>query len=258
MKLSALAPRVITGVVAVFLVAPSLVLIPLSFTGKKSLAFPPDSWSLQWYENLLMKHIWVDSTITSIQVSVLVALLSIALGVPAAFALARGRFRFTSALYGIVVAPMIVPVMALAVGTYSLFLNWKLTGSVMGFVLAHTVLAVPFVVVTAAAAIGSFDQNLERAAASLGASPIRVFLRVTLPGIAGGVVAGGLFAFVTSFDETVIALFLQGPTVRTLPATMYASVVNEVDPTMAAMATILIVATALIIGLTFIPWRKKK
>ncbi|MFB8385790.1 ABC transporter permease [Microbacterium sp. NPDC055910] len=258
MKAHIVLTRVLTALVAVFLVAPSLVLIPLSFTGKKSLAFPPDSWSLQWYENLFARPIWIDSIMTSLQVSLLVALLSLLLGVPAAFALARGGFPFTTAIYGIVIAPMIVPVMALAVGMFSLFLNWKLTGSVAGFVLAHTVLAVPFVVVTSSAAISGFDQNLERAASSLGASPLRVFLKITLPGIAGGVIAGGLFAFVTSFDETVIALFLQGPTARTLPATMYASVVNEVDPTMAAVATLLILATALVIGATFVPWRKKK
>jgi putative spermidine/putrescine transport system permease protein len=241
--------RIIAVLVGFTLIAPTLIVIPMSFTDRKSFAFPPEDWSLRFYRNFFTDPAWRNALVTSARLAVVVALLATVLGSAAAFALVRGRFPGRSLVNAVLLAPMIVPGIVVAIAVYATFLRWRLAGTFRGFLLAHTMLAIPFVVVTVSSSLRSFDRRLELAAASLGAGPVTRLRRVTLPLILPGVLAGAVFAFVTSFDEVVIALFLSNPRFRTLPAKMFTSVTSEVDPTIAAASTlILVVSTLLILG----------
>lgn len=234
------------GLVAIWLVAPSLVVIPLSFTGKPSFNFPPDSWSTQWYANFFTDNTWFNALGNSIQVGLLVVVISTVIGTAASMALTRGKWRGQTIMRGALLAPMIVPVIVVAVGLYAIFLKLHLLGTIVGFVVAHTVLALPFVVIPVTATLQGFDRRLEDAAAICGANRWTTFRTVTLPLVAPGVVSGAVFAFVTSFDEVVMALFIQSPYLQTLPVRMYNSVTRDTDPTIAAAATVVLVMTTVI------------
>src|SRR3972149_10969156 len=161
----------------------------------------------------------------------LTALLATVLGTLAALGTVRGRFPGKSAVNALVLSPLIVPVIIIAIGMFSLFVRWKITGSIVGLVLAHTALAVPFVVINVAPSLRTIDRNLELAAMNLGADPLRTFRRGTLPLILPGVLAGCLFAFITSWDEAVVSIFLTTARFRTLPVEMWEQVRQVVDPT---------------------------
>jgi putative spermidine/putrescine transport system permease protein len=239
--------RVLVVVVGVYLVIPTLIVIPLSFTDRPSFAFPPRGWSLRYYQSFLTEPVWRDALLTSVKLGLAVMVLATVLGSAAAVALVRGRFPGKSLINGLLLAPMIVPVIVVAVATFGVFLRWQLVGTYTGFLLAHTVLAVPFVIVTVSSALRTFDDRLELAAASLGAPPLTRLRRVTLPLVLPGVLSGAVFAFITSFDEVVVALYLQSPDVRTLPVRMYTSVTSETDPTIAAASSLVLVVTTLLI-----------
>ncbi len=244
--------------VAIWLVAPMLVVLPMSFTGAKSFNFPPDSWSTRWYAEFFSNPAWLDAVRNSALVAATVTVVATVLGTAASFALVRGRIPGRGIIQTLILAPMIVPVVIVAIGIYAVFLQWRLTGSFVGFVLAHTVLAVPFVVVTVSTALRTFDSRLEMAAASLGAGRIGTFRQVTLPLIAPGVLTGALFAFVTSFDEVVISLFLVSPTFRTLPVEMYSSVTREINPTIAAASSMVFVVTVALLLLALMLFRRSE
>ncbi|HEY2055595.1 MAG TPA: ABC transporter permease [Solirubrobacterales bacterium] len=239
--------RIWIGIVVVILLAPTAIVIPMSFSGSSTFEFPPKEWSTKWYDNFFSSHDWTSSLITSIEVGLLVAVLATVLGVAAAFALDRTGFRGKSILRQLVLAPMIMPSIVVAISVYAVFLRWHLSGNILGFVLAHTTLAVPLVIVSVGTSLAGYDRTLERAAASLGAGPVTTFVRVMLPLIAPGVAAGFAFAFVTSLDEVVVALFLSTPEVRTLPVQMYDAVTLEINPTIAAASSLLVVSTTLVI-----------
>lgn len=239
--------KVMVVLVGVYLVIPTLIVIPLSFTDRASFAFPPQGWSLRYYRTFLTEPVWRDALLTSVKLGLAVMVLATVLGSAAAVALVRGRFRGKSLINGLLLAPMIVPVIVIAVAIFGVFLRWQLVGTFTGFLLAHTVLALPFVIVTVSSALRTFDDRLELAAASLGAPPLTRLRRVTLPLILPGVLSGAVFAFVTSFDEVVVALYLQSPDMRTLPVRMYTSVTSETDPTIAAASTLVLVVTTLLI-----------
>ncbi|WP_405801191.1 ABC transporter permease [Streptomyces sp. NBC_01506] len=239
--------RLWAALVGAILVAPTLVVIPLSFTGKRSFAFPPENWSLQWYRNFFTNPTWRDSLLTSLQIAVAVAVLATVLGTLAALALDRGQLPGKGLINGLLMAPMVVPQIVAAIAVYAAFLNWGLSGTAFGFVVAHTALAVPFVVVAVSTSLRGYDRRLDRAAAMLGANPFTTFRRITAPLIAPGVLSGAVFAFVTSLDEVVIAFYLQSPTLHTLPVTMFSSVTVETDPTIAAASSIVLVATTALI-----------
>jgi putative spermidine/putrescine transport system permease protein len=237
-------------IVAVWMAAPPLIVIPMSLNGERSLSFPSDSWSLRWYGEFFHDSVWLSSLQASLTIAVQVMLISLVIGTLAAFAIVRGTFRGRSLLETASMAPLVVPIVVLGIGTYAVFLDWGLVGTPLGFVAAHTGLAVPYVIITVSASLRVMDRQLERAAAALGARPYRVFLRVTLPLIAPGVVAGGLFAFVTSFDEVVVSLFIANPRLRTLPVQMYSSVTRDIDPTIAAASTLILIVSTLLILLS--------
>jgi putative spermidine/putrescine transport system permease protein len=242
------------AIVAVWMALPPLVVIPMSLSGRRSLAFPPESLSLQWYREFFENPMWLDALRSSVGIALQVMVVSVVLGTLASFAIVRGRFRGRSVLEAVGIVPLIVPIVVLAVGTYLVFLRWGLVGTVPGFVAAHTVVAVPYVIITVSSSLRIMDRELERAASVLGASPVRVFRRVTLPIIAPGIFAGGLFAFVTSFDEVVISLFIANPRLRTLPVEMYSNVTRDINPTIAAASTLILLLTTVLIltGMKFL------
>ncbi|MEV7009843.1 ABC transporter permease [Streptosporangium sp. NPDC051022] len=233
--------------VGLVLVAPTLIVVPLSFAGRASFAFPPKGWSLRWYQNIWQSPEWRDALLTSFQVGLLVTVVATLVGTAAAVGLHRRGGRLSAVLTGLLLAPMVVPGIVAAVAIYGVFLRWRLTGNLLGFVLAHCVLAIPFVLVAVSASLRGSDPVLLRAAASMGAGPLRAFWRVTLPSILPGVASGALFAFTTSFDEVVAASFLQSPRIRTLPVEMFVSVTNQVDPTIAAVSTVVLTITTLVV-----------
>ncbi|MGH2500738.1 MAG: ABC transporter permease subunit, partial [Candidatus Limnocylindria bacterium] len=196
------------GLTSIWLIAPMLVVFPMSLTGEQSIAFPPESWSTRWYENFFSDPTWTDSLVRSIGVAIVTTVLATALGFLGALALVRGRFPGKTVLAGVFAIPLILPLVIYAVGVYAVFLNWQLVGTFQGFVAAHTALAVPFVVIVVGSALRTFDIRLEDAAASLGANRIRAFATVTLPVLLPGILVGALFAFLVSFDEVLASVFI--------------------------------------------------
>lgn len=239
--------RVWVAVVAAVLLAPTLVVIPMSFSASETFQFPPHKWSWRWYEEFFSSPKWTDSLLTSVQVGLMVAVIATVLGVAAAFGLDRTRWRARGAVRSAMMAPMIVPGIVVAIAIYGVFLRWQLNGTLLGFVLAHTVLAVPFVVTSMQTSLAGYDRTMETASASLGAGWVTTFLRVTLPQVLPGIGSGLVFAFVTSLDEVVIALFLQTPDIRTMPVQMYDSITAEIDPTIGAASSLIMVATTVVL-----------
>ncbi|MEW6262647.1 MAG: ABC transporter permease [Thermodesulfobacteriota bacterium] len=228
------------GLILFFLIAPLFIVIPISFSASQFLEFPPRGLSLRWYRNFFSSHEWVTGTLNSLQVAVMTSLLSSLLGIPTALALTRHRFRGGHLIHSFLISPMITPVIIVAIAIYFFFARIHLVGSVYSLALAHTVLAIPVVVVTVSASLQGFDLTLERAAMSLGANRLQTFFRVTFPLIRPGVISGMLFAFITSFDEVVIAIFVATYRSLTLPKHMWAAMRQEIDPTIAAVSTLLV------------------
>lgn len=261
----------------VFLIAPILIVIPLSFNvepyfsfTEKMLTFDPTGYSLRWYDTLLTfgmqapenvrdgawyadmwaNSAWVNAAKNSVIVGFWATILATVLGTLAALGLTRPEMPYRRAITAILISPMIVPIIIIATGMFFFYSNpcsifgfscGRLTSTYLGIILAHTALGIPFVIITVTATLSGFDQSLARAAASLGASPATTFFRVTMPLILPGVISGGLFAFVTSFDEVVAVLFLAGPDQQTIPRQMWNGIREAISPAILAVATILVV-----------------
>ncbi|HEY0247163.1 MAG TPA: ABC transporter permease [Gryllotalpicola sp.] len=249
---------VIGWIAGLYLVLPTLVVIPMSFSTSSTFAFPPVGFTWKLYKNFFTTHGWLDALGNSLLVGVLTAVVATVLGTAAAVALNSLRGRFAGLVRTLLMIPLVAPSIVIATAVYITFLTWHLTGSLQGFVLAHSAISLPFVLVSVTAALSGFDPLLLRASASLGASPGRTFLRVTAPLISRGIATGAIFAFVTSFDEVVIAVFLHSPTFQTLPVQMYNSVTSEIDPTISAASSLITVAVALVFLTPLIFRRKKK
>jgi putative spermidine/putrescine transport system permease protein len=234
--------------VLVFLVAPVLIIVPMSFGETAYLSFPPRGFTLDWYARYLEDSDWMAATALSFRVAIVTAVLSVALGTLAAIGLVRGEYRAKSVVFFIVLAPLIVPVIVSAVAVYFVLVRMQLVGNFWAFVIAHVVLATPVVLLVVSAALRRVDQSLERAATILGATRARAFLEVTLPVLRPALISALLFAFITSFDEIVMALFLAGTTSATLPKRMWESLRFQIDPTIAAISTLLIVLSLLVLA----------
>jgi putative spermidine/putrescine transport system permease protein len=232
------------AMVLVFLVAPLFVVVPLSFSDDPFFTFPIPRYSLRWYRDFFGNERWILGVVNSSITAVLTTILATILGTTAALGIAREEFPWRRLAMALLISPMIVPIVIVAVGAYLFFGRLGLTNTRTGLVLAHTALAVPFVVITVTATLTTYDTNLTRAARSLGASPISSFFRVTLPAILPGVISGAIFAFATSFDEVVVALFLTGAEQRTLPVQMFSGVRDQINPTIMAAATLLLALSA--------------
>lgn len=235
--------RMLTAVAAavcIYLVLPIFVVVPISFSAGTYLQFPPAGWSTRWYRAYLESPDWVDATVNSFLIAGPTAVLSVVLGTAGALGLVRGRFTGRRAFTALVLAPMVIPHIILAIGLYPVLGDLSLTNTHVGVIIGHTVLAVPLVVVTVSAALRGVDISLEHAAMSLGARPFRTFWYVTFPLIRPAVVAGGLFAFLASFDELLVALFISGTDARTLPRVLWQAMQFELTPVVAAASTIVV------------------
>ena len=231
-----------------FLMLPLLVVFPISLSSAPYMQFPPPGLSWQWYERYLDDPQWIDATWRSLYIGVATAILALALGVPLAFSLVRAKFRGRTVVDRLALAPIIVPTIVLSVGLYGLFAKLKLIGDWYGLVIAHTVLALPFVVLVMTAGLRDFDRALEQAAEGLGASRWRTLQRITLPLLRPSLVSAGLLAFISSFDEVVVALFLAGPNM-TLPKKMFDNILMEIDPTIAAVSVMQILLVSVVLVL---------
>jgi mannopine transport system permease protein len=229
--------------VTIFLLLPTLVIAPMSVGPERYLRFPPNGFSLRWYAEYFADSDWVNATLFSLEAGVIATLAATVIGTMLALALVRGRLPGKGLIELLVIGPVIVPHIALAVAMFLVFEQLRLTGTLLGFAMAHTILALPFVVFTVLAALYRFDADLERAAVSCGASPLRTFRHVTLPLIAPGVVSAALFAFIISFDEAVVSFFISNLDRKTLPRKMFEDIDYNISPTLAAVATMLTLLT---------------
>jgi putative spermidine/putrescine transport system permease protein len=243
--------------IVVILLAPTLVVIPMSFSESPVLSFPPSGFTLDWYGELFTSREWLDSARNSLVVALAATAISLVLGVPAGLAFGLRNWRSKQLALALVITPMVVPTVVLAIGMYAVYAELGLVG-VWGLAAAHAVIGVPFVVVTTMAAARQLDPTQLLAARSLGARPPLVFLHVTLPAIARGVLSGAVFALVTSWDEVVIAIFLTDPTFKTVPVQMWNQLNERVDPTVAAMSTTLVGVTTLLMVSLVVAGRRKQ
>jgi putative spermidine/putrescine transport system permease protein len=266
--------RVICGLIFVFLIAPILVIIPLSFNAQpyftfteEMLRFDPAGYSLRWYDTLLTFGMtnpdaprdaawwadawrnasWINAAKNSIIIGTFSTLLATILGTVAALGLSRPEMPYRRAIMAILISPMIVPLIITATGLFFFYSMTGLANSYLGVILAHATLGIPFVIITVTATLVGFDQSLNRAAASLGASPTTTFFRVTMPLIMPGVISGALFAFVTSFDEVVVVLFVAAHDQQTIPRQMWNGIREQISPAILAVATILVMISILLL-----------
>jgi putative spermidine/putrescine transport system permease protein len=247
----------IAVLVLAFLVVPTLIVIPMSFSASQYLEFPPRQWSLRWYEAYFASAAWMQATATSFKAATLTALLATPLGTLAALGLDGARRRVARAAGALLVTPMIVPLILVGIGVFYAYVRLKLVNTLTGVVLAHTMLAIPLVFIVIASALKQHDASQVMAAKSLGAPPLRAFFAVTLPQIRFGVVTGLLLSFLTSFDEVIVALFVSGGPNSTLTRNMFNALRDQIDPTIAAISTMMIGVTTLLFALSQTLGRRK-
>ena len=256
----------ICSLVFFFLVAPLIVVVPLSFTAEPFLSFTPgmvalepEAFSTRWYRYMIgdcsdpglttpCGDWWKKGTVNSLFIAFFATIFATVLGTTAALGLSKPYMPARKLIMALLISPLIVPLVITAVGMFLFYAKFQLIATFTGVIIAHTALGIPFVIITVTATLVGFDQSLVRAAASLGSDPVRTFFKVQLPLITPGVISGALFAFITSFDEVVVILFLGGIEQRTLPRQMYAGIRQEISPTILAVATCLVILS---IGLLF-------
>ena len=233
----------------IFLLLPIVIMLPFSFSSGSYLSYPLPGFSLEWYSEIFRPYpvLWTKAFKNSLLVALPVTVLATVLGTLAAYGLMLSNFRGKGVLFGLIISPLAVPLVITALASYFFFAKIGLIATFTGLIISHTVIAVPFVILTVTATLAGFDRNLEKAATSLGVRPITVFRTITLPLIAPGVATGAIFAFVTSWDELVIALFVAGPDQFTLPRMLYLHVRDHVDPSAVAVAMFLIIVSALLL-----------
>ena len=232
-------PLALATVVALFLIAPMAIIVPMSFSTAISFEFPPPGYWLGYYARYFHSANWLNATANSFVIACGAMILTLAIALPAAFGYARYRFRGKSAMNLLIMLPLIVPGVVSALGYYGLFARLHLVGTRTGMVIAHSVLSIPVAFLVIAAALKGFDRNLERAAHNAGAGPLRTFFWVTLPVVRPGILVGALFAFLHSFNEAVVAIFIAGRDAETLPKKMFESIRLESDPVLAVVSTLL-------------------
>ncbi|RWO93656.1 ABC transporter permease [Mesorhizobium sp.] len=245
-----------TGLVAAFLLLPVVFIVLLSFGSSRWLAFPPPGWTLKWYEELFADPAWLEAALTSARIATMAASLAVVIGLLASFALVRGQFRGRNVLRGLLLTPMVLPVVVFAIAIYAFFLRIGLGGTTAGFVIAHTVLALPFAIIPITAALEGFDKSIEDAAIVCGASPFEAKLRVTLPAIKIGIFSAAIFAFLASWDEVVVAIFMASPTLQTLPVKIWGSLRQDLSPVIAAASSLLVLLTLSLMIVTALIRRK--
>ena len=233
------------------LIVPSLVVIPMSFSASQYLEFPPREWSFRWYENYFFSwkvengfNDWMAATWTSIKVAILTIFVAVPIGTMAAYGLVNSSSRISKILFPIFISPMMVPIILVAIGLFYFFVQFKLVGSVLGLVIGHSLVALPLVLIIVFSALKNYDMNQEKVARSLGAGRFRAFREITLPQIKFSIISASLIAFLTSFDEIIISLFVAGGDNSTITRSMFLALRDQIDPTIAAISTILIIISS--------------
>ena len=238
-----------------FLIVPILIIFPLSFNAQPYFSFTPEMLSLdpagfstRWYQEFFTSSTWQQAVKNSLIIAFFSTIISTFLGTLAALGLSRKEFPYKTAIMGLLISPMVVPLIISAAGMFFFYSRIGLQGTHVGVILAHAALATPFVVIVVTATLVGFDHSLTRAAASLGASPTRTFFQITVPLITPGVISGALFAFITSFDEVVVVLFVGSVKQRTIPWAMFSGIREQISPTILAVATILIMFSVVLLA----------
>ncbi|MBF9030900.1 ABC transporter permease subunit [Rhodobacterales bacterium HKCCE3408] len=246
--------RILCGLIFFFLIAPIIVVIPLSFNAEDfftftpgMLALDPDAYGTSHYRDFFTNPAWQQALGNSVRIAPMATLLAVSLGTLAAVGLSQSHVPFKGAIMAILISPMIVPLIISAAGMYFFYSRIGLQGTYWGVVMAHTALGIPFVIITVTATLVGFDRSLTRASASLGAGPIRTFFKVQMPLILPGVISGALFAFITSFDEVVVVLFVGSAGQKTLPWQMFIGLREQISPTILAVATVLVAISILLL-----------
>ena len=239
------------------LVTPTLIVIPMSFSDSQYLEFPPETWSTRWYRHYFASDSWMQATYTSLKVAFLTMLVATPIGVVAAYGLHASNIRFIRVAFVLLITPMMVPVVLIAIGAFYAYVKLNLFYTVTGLVMAHTILALPLVLIVTGSALKSYDMNQELASRSLGAPRWKAFVTVTLPQIRFAVVTSALLSFLTSFDEVVIAMFISGGDNPTLTRNMFNALRDQIDPTIASISTLMIVVTSVMMVLAQVFGRGK-
>ena len=243
----------IASIIMFLLIFPTLIVIPMSFSESQYLEFPPKEWSLRWYNEYWETPRWINATITSLKVAFFTMLLATPFGTMAAYGLYVSGSKLGKFVFFLLMTPMIIPVILIAIGTFYVFGKVGVVNSIPGLVLAHTVLAIPIVMIIMTSALRTYDLNQELVARSLGASRVRAFFQITLPQIKFSVIISALFAFLTSFDEVIISIFLSGGGNSTLTKQMFNALRDYIDPTIAAISTLMIIlSTTLMLGAQYL------
>ena len=241
--------RLLCAAILLFLILPTLLIVPMSFSPTNALRFPPAGLSLRWYRAYLSDPEWISSTLFSVEIAAMTTLASVVIGTMGALALVRGRLPGRQTIEALLLAPLIVPPIIVAIGVYLQFAPLGLTGTRFGFVLIHTALAVPYVVLVVTAALQRLPPSLEVAGLNLGASRLTCFRRITLPLILPSVLAGGVFAFLASFDETVVSFFIAGVENKTVTRKMFEDIEFSLSPVIAAASTIFVASTLVMMAI---------
>ena len=246
--------RIICALIFLFLILPILIILPLSFNAedfftftKEMLALDPDGYSLKHYDDFFTDSDWQNALWNSVRIAPMATLMSTAFGTLAAIGLSQPHMPFRGAIMATLISPMIVPLIISAAGMYFFYSRIGLQGTYWGVVLAHAALGTPFVIITVTATLVGFDKSLVRAAANMGAGPVRTFFKVQMPLIIPGVISGALFAFITSFDEVVVVLFVGSASQKTLPWQMFTGLREQISPTILAVATILVAISVVLL-----------
>ncbi len=247
--------RIICAFIFIFLIAPIFVIIPLSFNAEPYFTFTPgmlaldsEAYSFRWYQDFWSNSEWTLSLRNSFIIAIASTLIATVLGTIAALGLSSAHMPYRAAVMGLLISPMIVPLIISAAAMFFFYSSVGLAQTFPGLILAHAALGTPFVVITVTATLTGFDNSLIRAAQSLGATPTRTFFRVIMPLILPGVISGALFAFITSFDEVVVVLFLAGFEQRTIPRQMWSGIREEISPTILAVATMLVAISIMLLS----------
>lgn len=235
------------GLVLVYLILPLLIIVPMSFSGTRFLTFPPPSFSLRWYQEYFGNPNWMQATRMSLTIGVLTVLVATPLGTAAAYAISNSQGRLMRTAHMVLMLPLIVPIIIIAIGVFFIYAKLGLIQTLTGLVLANVMLGLPYVITSVIAGLQSFDPTQEMVARSLGMNRFRAFLSVTLPQIKASVFAGGIFAFISAIDETIIALFVSGGQYQTLTKRMFTALRDEIDPTIASISTLLTAASFILV-----------
>lgn len=235
------------GLVLLYLILPVLIIVPMSFSSTRFLTFPPPSLSLRWYEEFFGNPNWMQGMRMSLALGALTVLIATPLGTAAAYAISNAQSRLMRGLHMVLMLPLIVPIIIIAIGIFFVYAKIGLIQTLTGLVLANVMLGLPYVITSVVAGLQSFDKTQEMVARSLGMNRLRAFLTVTLPQIRASVFAGGIFAFISAIDETIIALFVSGGQQQTLTKRMFTALRDEIDPTIAAISTLLTAASFILV-----------